>query len=420
MYSALGRRGATTDAGSRGSPRIRHRTARRDPEHRRVLARGDGLTALDRSARGWLAQDPRRQEIGRDPEPDEREDGHRRSEPAARPRVAATGSWPPGRDIRPRGSGRLDSAPRSATLRSPTIVCPLSASSVSRSRPRRPPGWSRHARPPVPRRSRRKPARLPMSRPAAVAIAVNRVAAMRPRSRPTDWRTPSPGTASSDPGQQHNAHRLRLPPIRRTTRCSWRPGTPRRDGRSEARRGSRTWLISAGSTVLANWPQTGHWKSVQTSSVTGASALPTARPSASVDRRRCQRADERARRIRGARSALEQDQSGEDDDPDAADDRRDQEERGPSSPRRGSSPSGVGSLALGGSPGATGLRSASLPCSLSAPGYSMRGWVPSRRDVQQHRRPTSTTTWAVRHEIAGWVARRSESRPADETVSQLC
>src|SRR4051794_17172667 len=39
--------------------------------------------------------------------------------------------------------------------------------------------------------------------------------------------------------------------------------------------------MRAGSTVRANWPQTGHWKSVQTSSVTGASATPIARPSAS-------------------------------------------------------------------------------------------------------------------------------------------
>ena len=41
-------------------------------------------------------------------------------------------------------------------------------------------------------------------------------------------------------------------------------------------------LMSAGSTVRANWPQIGHWKSVHTSSVTGASALPRARPSASA------------------------------------------------------------------------------------------------------------------------------------------
>src|SRR3954471_1883743 len=41
------------------------------------------------------------------------------------------------------------------------------------------------------------------------------------------------------------------------------------------------FVMRAGSTVRANWPQTGHWKSVQTSSVTGASATPIARPSAS-------------------------------------------------------------------------------------------------------------------------------------------
>ena len=39
-------------------------------------------------------------------------------------------------------------------------------------------------------------------------------------------------------------------------------------------------VIRAGSTVRANWPQTGHWKSVQTSSVTGASTCRCARPSA--------------------------------------------------------------------------------------------------------------------------------------------
>src|SRR3954467_4045905 len=45
--------------------------------------------------------------------------------------------------------------------------------------------------------------------------------------------------------------------------------------------GATYFVMRAGSTVRANWPQTGHWKSVQTSSVAGASATPIARPSAS-------------------------------------------------------------------------------------------------------------------------------------------
>ena len=38
------------------------------------------------------------------------------------------------------------------------------------------------------------------------------------------------------------------------------------------------FVTICGSTVRANWPQNGHWKSAHTSSVTGASALPIERP----------------------------------------------------------------------------------------------------------------------------------------------
>ena len=39
-----------------------------------------------------------------------------------------------------------------------------------------------------------------------------------------------------------------------------------------------SFAMICGSTVRTNWPQNGHWKSAQTSIVTGASALPSERP----------------------------------------------------------------------------------------------------------------------------------------------
>ena len=93
---------------------------------------------------------------------------------------------------------------------------------------------------------------------------------------------PSPGTASSGPGRRRSGHRRRPRPIRRTRRCSSAPWNA-----------ASWWTIRSvpGVTYVLTRParrsartrrRAGHWKSVQTSSVTGASALPSVRPSASA------------------------------------------------------------------------------------------------------------------------------------------
>jgi hypothetical protein len=76
-----------------------------------------------------------------------------------------------------------------------------------------------------------------------------------------------------------------------------------------------------------------------------------------------------------------------------------------------------GRVALGGSPGPTGLRSARcLAHSHSRLFDAWRGAV-EIATPQQHPRRDWTATWAVRHEIAGWAARPRE-RAAE--LMRLC
>src|SRR4029079_1924511 len=98
----------------------------RNAEHRRVLAGGDRFAALDRTTGGRLTEASGAQEVGRDPEPDYRDDGHRCSEPPECPcrddRFIANevAGHPPGA-----AAAASISALRSGTLRSPTITWPL-------------------------------------------------------------------------------------------------------------------------------------------------------------------------------------------------------------------------------------------------------------------------------------------------------
>ena len=129
----------------RGSPTgSTPKTATGTPAMRRVLARRDGLAAPDRAARGRARPTSSTiDRVGRDREPDQR-----RGRRAIEARIEPPNSFGAGdalaitRRSRRRGSGASISAPRSVTLRSPTIVSAVDGHRRRRSpRPRRRACW---------------------------------------------------------------------------------------------------------------------------------------------------------------------------------------------------------------------------------------------------------------------------------------
>ena len=189
------------------------------PSERRVLARGDGLAALDRAARRRLAEDPDGEQIGRDRRG---RPGPGSSSPApSRPRVAGRVSLIRRRRLRPPRSD----APSSVTLCSPTRIWPLSRIVGVALTPAATAWRSRLGRP---------SAACPV---ATQACQVDDVEAGRGRDRGqpvgregalvlagSGWRRASPGTASSLPcvgGAARAGARPR--PIRRTENCSCAP-----------------------------------------------------------------------------------------------------------------------------------------------------------------------------------------------------